>query len=126
VSLLPLRPCRVCRQPAPDGRCPHHPPTANTYRPHRPSTASGAYNGPWPTLRLACLDRDNWTCRYCGTPANTADHIQPRTRGGPTTLTNLAAACQPCNRSKKDKTLAQWIATGNAPAGAIELLKRAS
>lgn len=27
--------------------------------------------------RKKVLDRDNWTCRQCGKPANEADHIHP-------------------------------------------------
>ena len=32
----------------------------------------------------------------------TADHIIPRSRGGPTTQENLQPMCQPCNVLKKD------------------------
>lgn len=124
MTRLPLRPCWVCRQPVPGGRCPQHPPTAYQYRPRRPSILAGAYSGLWPTIRTAVLNRDGRRCRYCGNRADTADHVLPRTRGGPTTLDNLVAACNPCNRSKKDRTLAEWVATGSAPAGAAELLER--
>ena len=115
----PMRPCTTCRQPAPDGRCPQHPPTSHQYRPHRPSILTAAYNTPqYQTLRTATLDRDNHECVYCGQPANTIDHITPHSRGGPTTPDNLAAACSPCNNSKKDSTPEEWIQSGRAPAAA--------
>ena len=31
----------------------------------------------WRRARLACLDRDEWRCRYCGRPARTAHHNPP-------------------------------------------------
>jgi 5-methylcytosine-specific restriction endonuclease McrA len=61
------------------------------------------------------LKRDKWTCVYCSRSANTVDHIVPRAKGGLSTWENLAAACQPCNNRKADKTLEeaglrlQWI-----------------
>ena len=113
----PLRPCPTCRQPTPDGNCPKHPPTSRQYRPHRPSITQAAYNTPqYQTLRTATLQHDNHQCAYCGAPATTIDHIWPFSRGGPTTPDNLAAACQPCNNSKKDSTIAEWLASGRAPA----------
>jgi 5-methylcytosine-specific restriction endonuclease McrA len=34
------------------------------------------------------------------------DHVHPASKGGPTTLDNLVAACQPCNNGKRDRVLA--------------------
>lgn len=50
------------------------------------------------------LQRDRFTCAYCGGKATTVDHVQPRSRGGEDTWDNLAAACQPCNNRKDDRT----------------------
>jgi len=57
----------------------------------------------WDSLRLQCLERDDWTCGYCGNEANEADHIIPTAKGGIDELSNLIAACKPCNGSKQDR-----------------------
>lgn len=55
--------------------------------------------------------RDDNTCQYCGTrpgPAGlTIDHIVPRSRGGRSSWTNCAVACERCNGIKGDRTLAE-------------------
>lgn len=50
---------------------------------------------------------DNFTCVYCGrrTPDVEADHLIPKSRGGPDILHNLVAACPQCNRRKGDRQL---------------------
>lgn len=52
--------------------------------------------------RLAAyvLDRDDYTCRWCGGPATTIDHVIARALGGSDSLDNLAAACSPCNSAR--------------------------
>lgn len=62
---------------------------------------------PWERLRLYVLRRDNWTCRYCGGPANSVDHVIPFSKGGPNITWNLVAACMPCN-TRKGATRAAW------------------
>jgi hypothetical protein len=53
--------------------------------------------------------RARWRCEYCLSPAAFStqpfegDHIIPRSKGGPTTLDNLALACG-CNSYKGDRT----------------------
>ena len=54
--------------------------------------------------RDGVLRRDRNICAYCGGRADTVDHILPRCRGGGDTWFNLAAACQPCNGRKGDRT----------------------
>jgi 5-methylcytosine-specific restriction endonuclease McrA len=54
--------------------------------------------------RDGVLRRDGHTCTYCGGRADTIDHVLPRCRGGGDTWFNLAAACQPCNGRKGDRT----------------------
>jgi hypothetical protein len=55
-------------------------------------------------LRYEVLQRDNFTCRYCGAFAPIAvlvvDHVVPRKHGGPDKATNLVTACQDCNSGK--------------------------
>ena len=52
--------------------------------------------------------RDEWTCQYCGDrPAIrqlTLDHVMPRSRGGPTSWTNVVTACRGCNSTKASRT----------------------
>lgn len=58
-------------------------------------------------LRFAILERDQWTCRYCGVKDVhlTIDHVIPTSRGGhPTKKANLLAACFPCNQAKANQT----------------------
>lgn len=52
------------------------------------------------SLRWRVLERDNFLCHYCGSQADTVDHIIPMIDGGETTQGNLVAACKRCNRTK--------------------------
>lgn len=52
--------------------------------------------------------RDVYTCQYCGEALPerklTIEHVQPRSRGGPTSWENCVAACESCNARKADQT----------------------
>jgi len=52
------------------------------------------------------LRRDNYTCQYCGISNHplTVDHVNPKSRGGKTTWTNIVVACKTCNLKKGDRT----------------------
>ena len=67
--------------------------------------------------RRGVLERDRWTCVYCGASIGqrqrgralvksdfTVDHIVPRSRGGRNTWTNTACACYTCNQRKADRS----------------------
>jgi 5-methylcytosine-specific restriction endonuclease McrA len=60
-------------------------------------------------LRGQVGERARWRCEYCLSPAAfstqpfEADHVMPRSKGGPTTLENLALSCG-CNTYKGDRT----------------------
>ena len=65
------------------------------------------------------LNRDNYTCVYCGTESDQAteasrkailsiDHIIPETRGGSASVANLACCCRKCNNEKNDRTPEEW------------------
>jgi len=58
-----------------------------------------------PLSRRGVLRRDSNQCAYCKRPANTIDHVQPKSRGGQDTWENLVACCLKCNNIKGDKTL---------------------
>lgn len=49
-------------------------------------------------------------CEYCNHPATTIDHVIPISRGGTGDLQNLVPACQPCNASKGNQTLEEFLA----------------
>lgn len=90
--------------------------------------------------RRGVLDRDNYTCVFCGRGAYTdnidkseftIDHILPRSRGGKSNWVNTACACYDCNHLKGDKKMSEvgfklrwqpktprtnyWVASGNVP-----------
>lgn len=62
-------------------------------------------------MRWQILERDNFTCVYCGnTPLDDdislhVDHVIAYSNGGSTSYDNLATACQHCNLGKSDKPL---------------------
>jgi 5-methylcytosine-specific restriction endonuclease McrA len=60
-----------------------------------------------PLTRRAVLDRDRHSCAYCGSRADTIDHVRPRSRGGQHTWTNVVAACARCNHRKGNRLLAE-------------------
>lgn len=51
-------------------------------------------------VRAYVLDRDAYTCHWCGARATTVDHVIARAQGGTDALTNLVAACSPCNSAR--------------------------
>jgi 5-methylcytosine-specific restriction endonuclease McrA len=54
--------------------------------------------------RRAVFVRDQHRCQYCGAPADSIDHVIPRSRGGQHVWDNVAAACRRCNLTKRDRT----------------------
>ena len=56
--------------------------------------------------KRAVLERDNYTCAYCGVPkrGRTIDHVKPKSRGGRDSFLNTVACCSPCNNRKADRT----------------------
>lgn len=60
----------------------------------------------WQALRLACFERDDYTCVECGaTDDLQADHIRPLSLYPELglDLDNLQTLCSPCNKAKSDK-----------------------
>lgn len=82
-----------------------------------------------PPTRRTVLLRDAQRCGYCAGPADTVDHIHPRSRGGTHEWTNVVAACSRCNHRKADRLLAeigwQLLFTPNVPRGGSALLAAA-
>ncbi len=57
--------------------------------------------------RRAVFVRDDYRCQYCGSGADSIDHVIPRSRGGLDDWDNLAAACRSCNSTKRNRTPAE-------------------
>jgi len=53
--------------------------------------------------RRTVFARDGHRCQYCGQPAESIDHVQPRSRGGRHVWDNVVAACRRCNTRKEDR-----------------------
>lgn len=55
-------------------------------------------------MRFQVLQRDNFTCQYCGRSAPSVslevDHIVPVAKGGTNEMSNLVTACWECNIGK--------------------------
>ena len=57
--------------------------------------------------RRGVFARDRHSCQYCEAPAETLDHVVPRSRGGRHTWDNVVAACRRCTAGKRDRLLAE-------------------
>lgn len=56
-----------------------------------------------PVTRRAVFGRDDNRCQYCEAPAESIDHVLPRSRGGQHTWDNVVACCRRCNVHKGDR-----------------------
>lgn len=66
-----------------------------------------------PRLRFKVLQRDGFTCQYCGRTGQEReleiDHIVPVSKGGTNDIGNLQTACKECNRGKlTDEIISQY------------------
>lgn len=63
-------------------------------------------------LTRLTLDTKGTVCHLCGQDgADTADHVVPRSKGGPDSLENLEPAHGSCNYARQDRTMAEWWAS---------------
>ena len=53
--------------------------------------------------RRTVFARDSHRCQYCGSAAESIDHVTPRSRGGRHVWDNVVAACRRCNTRKEDR-----------------------
>ena len=65
-------------------------------------------------LRHYILHRDHRECQCCDKPGTkkrplTLDHVIPESRGGPTVVGNLVAACGRCNTKKSNRSLGEFL-----------------
>ncbi len=63
------------------------------------------YRATAPLTRRAVFARDDWSCQYCGAPAENLDHVVPKSRGGTHTWDNVVAACRRCNSRKENRLI---------------------
>ena len=63
-------------------------------------------------FRLMILNRDKYTCYFCGEYGDTIDHLLPRSKGGHTTPDNCVCACNLCNQTKANRDLDEFVAAG--------------
>ncbi|MEF3305895.1 HNH endonuclease [Paenibacillus sp. GYB003] len=61
------------------------------------------------SFRRFILNRDAYTCHFCGEYGDTIDHLLPRAKGGHTTPANCVCACSVCNQSKAARDLDDFI-----------------
>lgn len=55
-------------------------------------------------------------CAYCGATSGLSwDHLIPRNKGGPDTISNHVPACVSCNSSKGDRDVVEWFRSRNGP-----------
>ena len=71
----------------------------------------------WRAKRIAILQRDGYTCGYCGQPADTVDHILPVKDHPDQAMSNdnLIAACKTCNSRKGSRSHASFLGGAFAP-----------
>ncbi|MDH4116188.1 MAG: HNH endonuclease [Acidimicrobiia bacterium] len=60
-----------------------------------------------PVTRRAVFGRDEYRCQYCEGPAESIDHVLPRSRGGQHTWDNVVACCRRCNVRKGSRLPAE-------------------
>ena len=70
-------------------------------------------------VRKEVLDRDYWTCHYCGQEATTVDHVIPISKGGTDEAANMVAACIKCNSGKRDRMTPRFFESAARPTTPI-------
>ncbi|WP_025708619.1 HNH endonuclease, partial [Paenibacillus graminis] len=60
-------------------------------------------------FRAFILNRDHYTCHFCGLYGDTIDHLLPRAKGGHTTPDNCVCACNLCNQTKADQYVEEFM-----------------
>ena len=58
---------------------------------------------------LSILREYDGECAYCSDPFESLDHVVAFANGGANTAENVVPACMPCNQSKNDTPLEEWL-----------------
>ena len=68
-------------------------------------------------FRLKVLARDQWTCQYCQSPADTVDHVIPISVAPDLVVSfeNALACCKSCNSRKGSRSQGSFLATKSTP-----------
>jgi len=77
-------------------------------------------------LREYLLEKWGRKCAYCGAqnvPLE-IDHIHPRSKGGSDRVSNLTLACRPCNQSKGQRDVAEFLAKDPMRLARIEAQRK--
>jgi len=62
-------------------------------------------------FRKQIFEEWDGSCAYCGKPADTLDHVIPKSKGGGMSIkNNLVSCCKFCNGSKSDRDWKEWFA----------------
>ena len=84
------------------------------------------------STRLAIYLRDGLACSWCGDSvengaALSLDHVRPHSKGGDNKPTNLVTACERCNKSRGNRSVAAFAAAVaeylNHDANAEEIIR---
>lgn len=79
-------------------------------------------------VRFEVFKRDKFTCQYCGKSAPEVvlhvDHIQPVSKGGDNSITNLITACASCNGGKSNRELSDDTVIAKQKSQLDELQER--
>lgn len=65
-------------------------------------------------FKLALWQKQSGRCQYCcGSllPRYHVDHVHPKSKGGQDSIENFRLACEPCNLSKSDKPMLDFVLT---------------
>ena len=106
---MSLMPCLICGIPTKGSRCPQCDAIYKANNPRiRATPTERGYDARWKRIRIQVLNRDQWSCHYCGKKISgsdaTVDHQIAISNGGAMhDPLNLVAACRSCNSRKKDK-----------------------
>lgn len=71
--------------------------------PPKGNTTQRGYGAAWAKLSKQIIRRDRGVCYWCGGPADTTDHLVPKSCGGTDDPTNLVASCRTCNGRKGNR-----------------------
>lgn len=63
------------------------------------------------SFKISILERDGYTCHYCGSYGDTIDHKTPRSKGGLSTPSNCICSCKKCNFDKRDMDYEDYLKT---------------
>lgn len=97
ANLTTMPPCLDCGTPSTSTRCTRC--TRQRERRRGSSTARG-YTSQW---QRTARQHYGQPCHWCGRPADTADHLVPKAKGGTDDEANIVPACRSCNSSRRDR-----------------------